>query len=235
MGKGQGMNETIAERLEAVRGRVAGACARAGRRTETVNLLPVSKTHGPERVREAAECGLAVFGENKVQEARQKIPLCPGHLDWHLVGHLQTNKVKEAVRLFTRIHSVDSLKLLAALDAAGELTGRVMPVFLEVNVSGESSKFGLAPEAVPAILEAANGMRRVQVDGLMTIPPLAEDPEHARPFFRRLRELRDGWRPATGFALDELSMGMSHDFEVAIEEGATWIRLGTVLFGARPG
>jgi len=231
--KGQGMDETFEERLAVIRERVAQACARAGRKTETVNILTVSKTHGPERVCEAAACGLTVFGENKVQEAKQKIPLCPGHLVWHLVGHLQTNKVKDAVRLFARIHSVDSLKLLGAIDDAGEITGRVMPVFLEVNVSGESSKFGMAPDEVPVVLNAANEMKRVEVAGLMTIPPAAEDPEHARPYFRRLRELRDGWRQATGFALDELSMGMSHDFEVAIEEGASWIRLGTVLFGSR--
>lgn len=216
-----------------VRGRIAQACARAGRDPDTVNILPVTKTHGPERVAEAAACGLTVFGENKVQEAQAKIPLCPGHLVWHMVGHLQTNKVKAAVRLFAQIHSVDSLKLLGAIDAAGELTGRTMPVLLEVNVAGESSKFGLAPGEVPAVLAAANGLRRVEVVGLMTIPPIAEDPEQARPFFRQLRELRDGWRQASGFALNELSMGMSHDFEVAIEEGATWVRLGTILFGAR--
>ena len=227
------MTETFEERLGVIRGRVAQACARAGRDPATVNILPVTKTHGPERVAEAAACGLTVFGENKVQEAQSKIPLCPGHLAWHMIGHLQTNKVKVAVRLFAQIQAVDSLKLLGAIDAAGELTGRVMPVLLEVNVAGESSKFGLAPAEVPAVLEAANGLRRVEIAGLMTIPPLAEDPEQARPFFRQLRELRDRWRPATGFALNELSMGMSHDFEVAIEEGATWIRLGTVLFGPR--
>ncbi len=228
------MDGTFETRLTVIRERVAQACARAGRNTETVNILPVSKTYGPDQIREAAACGLTTFGENKVQEAKQKISLCPGHLAWHLVGHLQTNKVKDAVRLFVIIHSVDSLKLLSAIEAAGAITGRVMPVFLEVNVSGESSKFGLAPDDVPAILHAANDMQRVEVAGLMTIPPAAEDPEHARPYFRRLRELRDSWRQATGFVLDELSMGMSHDFEVAIEEGATWIRLGTVLFGSRP-
>jgi len=227
------MNDQFADRLSRIRERVVRACERAGRNPETVNLLPVSKTHGPERVCEAAACGLAVFGENRVQEAKQKIPLCPGHLAWHLVGHLQTNKVKDAVRLFTVIHSVDSVKLLTAIDAAGELTGRIMPVFLEVNVAGESSKFGLAPAEVPSVLNAANALQRVEVAGLMTIPPVAEEPEHARMFFRQLRELRDRWRPETGFDLNELSMGMSHDFEVAIEEGATWIRLGTVLFGSR--
>ncbi|MBU4200873.1 MAG: YggS family pyridoxal phosphate-dependent enzyme [Verrucomicrobia bacterium] len=227
------MNNLFEDRLSRIRERMAKACERAGRNPAMVNLLPVSKTHGPELVCEAAACGLTVFGENKVQEAKQKIPLCPSHLIWHLVGHLQTNKVKDAVRLFAVIHSVDSLKLLTAIDAAGELTGRVMPVFLEVNVAGESSKFGLAPADGPSVLNAANALKRVDVAGLMTIPPIAEEPEHARPFFKQLRELRDQWRQETGFALNELSMGMSHDFEVAIEEGATWIRLGTVLFGSR--
>ena len=227
------MQDTFEERLTRIRSRVAQACQRSGRQPETVKLLPVSKTHGPERVRAAAACGLTVFGENRIQEARQKIPLCPGHLAWHLIGHLQTNKVKEAVCLFAMIHAVDSLRLLTAIDTAGELTGRIMPVLLEVNVSGESSKFGLAPADVPAVLDAANSLQRVEIIGLMTMPPIAEDPEHTRPFFQKLRTLRDQWRPATGFALNELSMGMSHDFEIAVEEGATWIRVGTVLFGSR--
>lgn len=224
---------TIEERVGQVRERIQKACARAGRQPDTVRLLPVSKTQSPERVREAAACGLTVFGESRVQEAKAKIPLCPSHLAWHMVGHLQTNKVKDAVRLFQMIHSVDSLKVLAAVNAAGELTGRVMPVCLEVNVSGEGSKFGLVPEAVPEVLQAANGLMRVEVVGLMTIPPAAPDPEHARPYFRKLRELREQCRAQAGYALPELSMGMSHDFEVAIAEGATWIRVGTLLFGER--
>ena len=214
-------------------GRGRGACARVGRRPEEVRVLAVSKTRGPDCIREAAAGGLMDFGENRVQEARQKIPLCPDALTWHLVGHLQTNKVKDAVHLFSLIQAVDSLKLLMAIEAAAEAAGRVMPVFLEVNVSGESSKFGLAPADVPGILQAANGLRRVEIKGLLTIPPLADDPEHARPFFHALRELRDRWRQETGFELRELSMGMSHDFEIAVEEGATWIRLGSILFGNR--
>lgn len=227
------MNNAFEERLANTRKRIAEACRRAGRAPEDVRLLAVSKTRGPEYVHAAAACGLTFFGENRVQEAKQKIPLCPSTLTWHLIGHLQSNKVKDAVNLFHLIQSVDSLKLLAAIEAAAEAAGRVVPVFLEVNVSGESSKYGLAPDAVPGVLQAANGMRRVEIQGLMTIPPLAEDVEKTRPFFRCLRELRDGWRKTTGFELRELSMGMSHDFEIAIEEGATWIRLGTVLFGAR--
>lgn len=223
----------FSERLVQVRERTEKACQRAGRSPNEVKILAVSKTQTPESIRAAADCGLGVFGENRIQEARQKIPLCPAQLEWHLIGHLQTNKVRDAVRLFQIIHSVDSQKLLAAIDAAGGLTGRIMPVFLEVNVSGEGSKFGLAPDSVPETLEYANSLKRVEVTGLMTIPPAAKNPEDARPFFRKLRLLRDQWRQQTGFVLNELSMGMSHDFEVAVEEGATWIRLGTVLFGKR--
>ena len=227
------MNTAFEERITAVRNRIQAACERVGRRPEEVRVLAVSKTYGPDCIREAVAGGLMDFGENRVQEAKQKIPLCPTALTWHLIGHLQTNKVKDAVNLFHLIQAVDSLKLLLAIEAAAEAAGRVMPVFLEVNVSGESSKFGLAPEAVPGILQAANDLRRVEIQGLLTMPPLAEDPEHARPFFHTLREHRDRWRQETGFELRELSMGMSHDFEVAIEEGATWVRLGTVLFGRR--
>lgn len=209
------------------------ACARAGRPLEQVRLIAVSKTHGPETVAEAVACGLRVFGENKVQEARAKIPLCPGGLDWHLIGHLQSNKAFAAAELFDVIHSVDSVKLLDLLDRAGDELGKRIRLLLEVNVSGESSKFGLAPEAVPAVLEAANARPRLEVLGLMTMAPLAPEAEKARPHFRRLRTLRDQWSQQLGVPLPELSMGMSHDFEVAIEEGATWIRVGTSLFGER--
>jgi hypothetical protein len=227
------IDSSFEDRLNDVRVRIQVACERAGRSPGDVRLLAVSKKCGPECIQEAAACGLTLFGESRVQEARQKIPLCPSALTWHLIGHLQTNKVKDAVNLFHLIQAVDSLKLLMAIETAAEAAGRVMPVFLEVNVSGESSKFGLAPEAVPGILQAANGLRRVEIQGLLTIPPLAEDPEHARPFFHTLREHRDRWRQETGFELRELSMGMSHDFEIAVEEGATWIRLGSILFGKR--
>ena len=223
----------FSERLKRVTESIEKACERSGRRKDEVRILAASKAQTPQRIAEAASCGLAVFGENRVQEARQKIPLCPSRIEWHLIGHLQTNKARDAVRLFHIIHSVDSQKLLAAIDAAGELTGRIMPVFLEVNVSGEGSKFGLAPESVPETLEYANSLKRVEIAGLMTIPPAAINQEDARPFFRKLRLGRDKWREQSGYALNELSMGMSHDFEIAVEEGATWIRLGTVLFGKR--
>jgi len=227
------MDESIAENLEAVRSRIAAACARAGRVAESVRLLAVSKTHGPEAVRAAAACGQLLFAENRVQEAAAKIPECPGHLQWHLIGHLQSNKAAPAARLFDWVHSVDSAKLMEALDRQAGEAGRTLRVLVQVNVSGERSKSGLAPEAVPEVLALGNRLRNVQVCGLMTIPPLAEDPEKARPFFRRLRELRDEWAARLGMDLPELSMGMTHDLEVAIEEGATFVRVGTGIFGAR--
>jgi pyridoxal phosphate enzyme (YggS family) len=196
-------------------------------------LIAISKTYGPDRVREAADCGLRLFGENKVQEAEAKIPECPGTLSWHLVGHLQSNKAARAVALFDQIHAVDSLKLLQRLEAAAAAEGKRLPVLLEVNVSGEASKFGLPPAAVPELLAQANHLEFVQINGVMTMPPLTPDPERVRYYFRRLRQLRDEWSAASGLLLAELSMGMSHDFEVAIEEGATWIRVGTALFGDR--
>jgi pyridoxal phosphate enzyme (YggS family) len=196
-------------------------------------LIAISKTYGPDRVREAADCGLRLFGENKVQEAEAKIPECPGSLSWHLVGHLQSNKAARAVALFDQIHAVDSLKLLQRLEAAAAAEGKRLPVLLEVNVSGEASKFGLPPAAVPELLAQANHLEFVQINGVMTMPPLTPDPERVRYYFQRLRQLRDEWSAASGLLLAELSMGMSHDFEVAIEEGATWIRVGTALFGER--
>lgn len=224
---------TIAERVERVKGRIAAACAAAGRDPEAVVLVAVSKTQPPQAVREAAACGLRIFGENRVQEAGFKIPECPGHLDWHLVGHLQANKVRAAVQLFSSIHSIDSADLLRRVDAIAGEYGRRPRVLLEVNVSGEGSKSGMRPDAVPAVLEVANGLRCIEVAGFMTMPPYCEDPERARSFFRALRELRDRCAASTGFALPELSMGMSMDLEVAVGEGATLVRVGTDLFGTR--
>lgn len=223
----------IADNLAAVRGQIAAACARAGRADESVRLLAVSKTYGPAAVRVAAAAGQRLFGENRVQEAAAKIPECPERLEWHLIGHLQSNKAAPAARLFDWVHSVDSAKLLEALDREAGAAGRRLQALVQVNVSGERSKAGLAPEGAPAVLALGNRLRNVQVCGLMTIPPLAEDPEKARPFFRRLRELRDGWAAELGLELPELSMGMTHDLAVAIEEGATFVRVGTGIFGAR--
>lgn len=223
----------LAQNLASVRRRIAEACGRCGRRPDEVILLAAAKKRSPEEVDEAADAGIAIIGENRVQEAGQKIPLCSGRLEWHMIGHLQTNKVRKAVQLFSMIHSVDSAKLLTAIDSECGAAGRTMPVCIEVNVSGESSKFGLPPDDVPALLEMSAGLMNVSVVGLMTVPPFTPDPEGARPFFRRLRGLREDWSAATGIELGELSIGMSNDFEVAIEEGATFVRLGTVLFGER--
>lgn len=222
----------FAGRLESVKQRLQSACDRSGRATDEVKLLAVSKTRGPDIVREAAEHGIRSFGENKVQEAEQKIPLCPGNLDWHLVGHLQSNKIKKAVRLFDTIHSVDSLKLLEGIDKACEEAGRHITVMLEVNVAGEAGKFGMRPEDVTPALEAAAALKRVHIAGLMTMPPFRDDPSETRPWFKMLAEIRDAARES-GYDIPELSMGMSHDLEIAVEEGATWIRIGTALFGAR--
>lgn len=227
------MSDRLADRLNRLEERIAAACARAGRARADVTLVAVSKTHPPETIAEAASLGLRVFGENKVQEARAKIPECPGHLSWHLVGHLQSNKAKPAVELFDVIHSVDSEKLVRVLNSASDAAGRALKILLEVNVSGEASKFGLSPDAVQPVLEVANECPRLIVAGLMTMAPFATDPEKARPYFAKLRELRDRLARETGVPLEELSMGMSGDFEPAIEEGATLIRIGTLLFGER--
>ena len=224
---------SIAENLEAVRTRMATACADAGRAVDSVRLLAVSKTYGPDAVREAATAGQRLFGENRVQEAAAKIPECPGSLEWHLIGHLQSNKAVLAATLFDWVHSVDSAKLLQVLDRHAGEAGRTLRILLQVNVSGERSKSGLAPEAAPEVLALGNRLRNVRICGLMTIPPLTEDPEKARPHFRRLRELRDRWAAELELPLPELSMGMTHDLEVAIAEGATMVRVGTGIFGAR--
>ena len=213
--------------------RIRIACERAGRSPDDVHLLPVSKTFPPEKICEAVECGITVVAENKVQEAAAKKSRCPGHLRWHMVGHLQRNKVSQAVELFDMIHSVDSLRLLETIDRASQEAGTVMPVLLEVNIAAERSKYGLSPEDLPGVLKASNGMMSVEVRGLMTMPPFLDQPEEVRPFFRRLRSLRDEQSASLGIPLTDLSMGMTHDFEVAVEEGSTWVRVGTALFGPR--
>lgn len=225
---------TPAERVERVQTRLEAACAACGRDPAEVTVVAVSKKHPPESVDAVAAAGMTVFGENRVQEAGQKIPLCSGHLEWHLIGHLQTNKARAAAQLFSTIHSVDSLRLLNALDPAAGEAGGNLNIFLQVNVSGEGTKYGFAPDEVEAALDRATELHNLNVVGLMTMPPFTEDPEGAREHFVALRELRDRLRDATGFPLDALSMGMSHDFEVAVSEGATHIRVGTDLFGKRP-
>ena len=225
---------SITERVAEVQGRLSRAIEKAGRDPAGVALMAVSKNHGPDAVREAAAAGLTLFGENRVQEAAAKIPESPGHLRWHLIGHLQRNKVKFAVELFEAIHSVDTLKLAETIQRHCEEAGRRMQILLEVNVSGEAVKFGFKPDEVPEVLRRSAEWSRLEITGLMTMPPFTEDPEGARPHFIRLRELRDRWQDETGVPLPVLSMGMTHDMEVAVEEGSNVVRIGTAIFGARP-
>jgi pyridoxal phosphate enzyme (YggS family) len=199
-----------------------------------VEIIGVTKTHGPDVVREAWEAGIGIMGENRVQEAAWKIPESVSGPAWHLIGHLQRNKVRPALELFSVIHSVDSVRLLEQIERVSEEGGYRPEILLEVNVSGEASKEGLAPAGVPEAIEYALGCRNVTLTGLMTLAPFCPDPEQARPVFARLRECRDRWEQEFDIGLPNLSMGMSNDYLVAVEEGATWVRLGTVLFGHRP-
>lgn len=227
---------TLAERLAAVRQQIADSAARAGRRPEDIELIAVSKTHPPETLLKALDAGQALFGENRVQEARAKIPLLPGRARWHLIGHLQKNKIRHALALgFELYHGIDSLELARDLDRVADEAGVFPHVLLEVNVAGEASKFGFSPEKLRAELEPLLALRRLQIEGLMTIPPLAPEAENSRPFFVALRELRDALQTEFRVPLPRLSMGMSGDFMVAVEEGATLVRVGTAIFGTRSG
>ncbi len=230
------METTIAQNVARVRGRIAEACRRAGRRPEDVRLVAISKTVPPERIREACEAGLRDFGENRVQEAAAKRPkLSDLTVTWHLVGHLQSNKARPARELFHWIHSLDSAKLAERLHRAAVCEGERLPVLLEVNLGGEASKSGVREEGVRQLAEEAGRFETLEVRGLMTVPPFLPDPEQVRPYFRRLRELADRIEAAglPNVSMRELSMGMSHDFEIAIEEGATQVRVGTAIFGER--
>ncbi|MFO1487577.1 MAG: YggS family pyridoxal phosphate-dependent enzyme [Verrucomicrobiota bacterium] len=224
----------LSETLNALRLRVASACARAGREPSSVLLMGVTKGQPPEVVAEAARLGLLVLGENKVQEAKAKAPLSPGKIRWHMIGHLQSNKCRDAVELFEMIQSVDNLSIAQEISKRAEQAGKTMPVLLEVNAVGEASKFGYRPEQLLADLPQINALPRLEVHGLMTVPPWSPVAENVRPVFRQLRELKVRCEELLGAPLPHLSMGMSGDFEVAIEEGATIIRVGTALFGARP-
>jgi len=219
--------------IDSIRQRVAAACGRAGRDANHVTLLAVSKTHPPESIRAAVECGQLWFGENKIQEAKAKVPLCPGKARWQFIGHLQSNKVRDAVELFEMIQGVDSLSIAQEISKRAEQAGKTMPILLEVNVAGEGSKFGYAPERLLAELNTVNALPRIEIHGLMAIPPFTPVPEKARPYFQKLRALKTECEQILGAPLPHLSMGMSGDFEVAIEEGATIVRVGTALFGER--
>jgi hypothetical protein len=224
----------VAERLTLVRARIARAAERARRDPASITLIGVTKGVEPARIEAAIAAGLHELGENRVQEALPKIAALPAGVRWHLVGHLQRNKARAAAGAFAVIHSVDRLRLAEVLDrAAGEL-GRRLPVLVEVNVAGEATKFGCAPAEVEALIAGLGTCQHLVPVGLMTVAPLVHDPEAVRPVFRRLRELRDRlWGHPGAAGSGELSMGMSGDFEVAIEEGATMVRIGRAIFGER--
>jgi len=224
---------SLTDNLTGIQQRIRAACDRADREPNSLTLLAVTKTHPPEVIKSAVEAGLLLFGENKVQEAKAKIPLCPGKARWHFIGHLQSNKCRDAVELFEMIESVDSLALAQEINKRAEQAAKTMPVLLEINVAGEASKFGYKPETMLAELKELNRLARLEIHGLMAVPPWSPSPESSRPHFRRLRELKVSAESVLGAPLPHLSMGMSGDFEVAIEEGATIIRLGTALFGER--
>ncbi|HVL67229.1 MAG TPA: YggS family pyridoxal phosphate-dependent enzyme [Vicinamibacterales bacterium] len=226
----------IAANLNAVRARIAAAAARAGRDPRDVTLVAVSKTFGADAVRAAAAAGQLEFGENKVQEALQKIrDTADISLRWHLIGHLQSNKARKAAVPFACIHSIDSVELLERVDAAAADQGTRPQVLVQVDLAGESTKFGAPADAARRVVQAALEARAVQLAGLMLLPPWHEDQEQTRPWFVRLRELRDRWigEGLPRESLRHLSMGMSHDFEAAIEEGSTMVRVGTAIFGSR--
>src|SRR5882724_8186137 len=223
----------IEANLNRVKNEIAQAAQVSGRKVTDIELIAVTKTHPTEIVREAVDVGQLVFGESKVQEARAKIPLLPSNIRWHLIGHLQKNKIRHALPLFEMIHSVDSLGLAQEINRIAEEEGMHPRVLLEVNVAGEGSKFGFSPEKLRDQIEALLALPRLSILGLMTVPPLAEEAEASRKYFVRLRELRD--RLQTDFRVDlaQLSMGMTQDFSVAVEEGATLVRVGTAIFGER--
>jgi hypothetical protein len=227
----------IADRVSAVRERIARAAERVSRRPAEVILVAVSKTHPQEAVRAAFAAGVRDFGENRVQEAEPKVAatadLAAAGLRWHLVGHLQSNKARKAAALFGVVQSVDSLELAERLARVGMETGRPVRALVQVDLAGEETKFGLPEAELLSTLEALRGKAGLRVEGLMVLPPFFDDPEAARPFFRRLRLLRDGARAAGLLEGAELSMGMSHDLEAAVEEGATIVRVGTAIFGER--
>lgn len=225
---------TLVERLEAVRGQIATAAARAGRSGDEIELVAVTKAHPPETILEAIDAGHMLFGESRVQEARAKIPLLPSRARWHFIGHLQKNKIRHALALgFELFHGIDSLDLAHELSRIAGETGAQPRILLEVNVAGESTKFGFAPMRLREQIEELLALDRLEIEGLMTIAPFAPEPEPSRRHFAALRELRDQLQDEFRAPLPQLSMGMSGDYTVAVEEGATLVRVGTAIFGAR--
>ncbi|MGC9046257.1 MAG: YggS family pyridoxal phosphate-dependent enzyme [Thermodesulfovibrio sp.] len=229
----------LSERISSVFKKITYAALRAGRNPEEIKVVAVTKSQGIDKIKEAAQLGLRIFGENRVQEAKNKIEALKDfiaqwqiNIEWHMIGHLQSNKVKDALRLFEVIHSVDSEKLAVLINKEAEKIGKIQRVLIQVKLSEEESKFGIEPENTEKLVELCFRLPNIKVEGLMTIPPYFENPENARPYFRKLRQIKDSLFQK-GYALTELSMGMSNDFEVAIDEGATMVRIGTALFGQR--
>jgi len=229
------METDISSNVSLIRQRMEVACSRCGRDPRSVRLMAVSKTVTPERIRQALDAGVTLLGENYVQEAREKIPAIGHVAEWHMIGHLQTNKVKYVVNLFDWIHSVDRLELARELDKRAGQNNRRLNVLIEVNVSGEESKSGIEATQALELVRQVSLLSHINLCGLMTMPPYSDHPENSRPYFQALRKLRDDISAANipGICMDELSMGMTDDFEVAIEEGATIIRVGRAIFGNR--
>ncbi len=231
--------KTIKERLKIIRDRIEEAKIRSGREKEDIKLLAVTKTVTPERIVEAVEAGQSLFGENYVQEAKEKIDQLKEsgfNLEWHFIGHLQRNKVKYIIGYFSCIETLDSIKLAKEINKHAQKHGICLPCFIQINISGEETKFGIAPKELERFLDELSDFKNITITGLMTLPPFSLDPEQVRPYFIQLRELRDKFYKTHPVAnkMIELSMGMTNDFEIAIEEGATIVRIGTAIFGPRP-
>ena len=224
---------SIAENLARVQERVQQAANRSGRSIDDITLVAVSKTWPVETIEEAVQTGLQVFGENKVQEILEKVPALPDHLHWHLIGHLQSNKIRKVLPLCEMIHSVDSLKLAQGIDRIAAELNLSPRVLIQVNVASDDAKFGFPVSEIRKCVGELNELENIRIEGLMTVPPFDPDPEQVRSHFTSLRKLRDQLVESTGSPLPHLSMGMSHDFEVAIEEGATLVRVGSSIFGNR--
>lgn len=224
---------TVRENLQLIRERIEKAAQRAGRKSEEVILIAVTKTVEVPRILEAIEAGVTHIGENKVQEAQKKIEEIGKGVTWHMIGHLQTNKVKQALELFQLIHSVDSLRLARELSEKAKARRQKIDILIQVNVAGEESKFGFPLEGVEKSIEEISKLPSLVIKGLMTLPPQVEDPAMVRPYFRKLKELSEGLRNIPQVEMKFLSMGMTNDFEVAIEEGANMVRIGTAIFGPR--
>jgi len=226
---------SVAENLKAVMDRIASASKRSGRDPSSVKLVVVTKTVDHDRIIQAVNAGAVILGENRVQEAKEKIEALGKTASWHLIGHLQTNKAKYAVKLFDLIHSVDNLELAREIDRQAAKIGKVQDILIEVNIAGETAKAGVVITGTPGLVREAAKLRNISVKGLMTMPPYSEDPEDSRSYFRKLRELAGTIEKENipSVSMQELSMGMSGDFEVAIEEGATLVRVGTAIFGTR--